>query len=65
MTEEEWQKAAKPFPCQEIARDFGTARRLRLLMVGQLEPLQSLMSPEARGVFEMLREWAEDAKMRR
>jgi len=60
MTENEWLNAIKPYSCKEIAKDFGTARKLRLLMVGYLGPLQELFSPGARNVFLMLREWAED-----
>lgn len=60
MTETEWKNAAKPFTCKEIAENYGTARKLRLLMVGYLEPLQCLMSSRAKGVFSMLQEWAED-----
>jgi hypothetical protein len=60
MTEGEWLNANKPYTCQEIAKEFGTARKLRLFMVGSLEPLQEIMSQPARDVFAMLREWAED-----
>jgi hypothetical protein len=59
MTESEWLSAKKPRPCEEIAREFGDARKLRLLMVGYLEPLQEVFSAGAKGVFLMLREWAE------
>lgn len=37
MTEAEWLNATKPFTSQQIARDFGTTRKLRLLMVGLLD----------------------------
>lgn len=60
MIENEWIEAQKPFTCKAIAKEFGTARKLRLLMVGFLEPLQDIFSEGARRVFLMLREWAED-----
>ncbi len=60
MTETEWLYAKKPFSCQEIVKDFGSARKLRLLMVGYLEGLQAFFSSGASSVFLMLREWAED-----
>lgn len=59
VTEAEWLDAAKPLPCQEIARDFGTTRKLRLLMVGFLEPVRNLLSPAAAEVLDRLRDWAE------
>jgi hypothetical protein len=59
-TETEWLDAKKPYPPERLAKLFGSMRKVRLLMVGLLEPLRDLFSDGARSVFLTLREWAED-----
>jgi hypothetical protein len=60
MTEAEWLACDKPFPCIDIAKEFGTTRKLRLLMVGMVGRLKDVFSEERGRVFLMLSEWAED-----
>ncbi|MGE3805012.1 MAG: hypothetical protein AB7K24_10100 [Gemmataceae bacterium] len=65
MNEKQWLKATRPFPCRDLGLKFGSVRKLRLLMVGYLEPLQPFFTDESRAVFLMLREWAETGAQQR
>src|SRR5262249_49472525 len=47
---------------EEIPKVFRNERKLRLYMVGFLEPLQEVFSEGMRGAFLKLREWAEDVQ---
>jgi hypothetical protein len=62
LTEADYLGTRQPYFCSEIGRLFGNQRKLRLLMVGWLEPLQFLFTPSIQNVFSRMQEWAEDER---